>query len=124
MLEGLWTVEFRSSIGNTGYGTVVFDGKKALGGTAGYYFSGDYEIEGGALNASLRVFRFNDAMPSVFGPLETFELDLSGTVSEPRMIMSGRMVDHPAHKIAIICTRRIDSQAQDEETARAAEAAQ
>ena len=35
MLEGLWTLEFRSSIGNTGYGTVTFDGKKARRGTGG-----------------------------------------------------------------------------------------
>src|SRR5208282_1324808 len=55
MVEGLWTVEFRSSTGNTGYGTVVFDGKKAMGGTAGYYYFGDYQVEGDTLNASLRV---------------------------------------------------------------------
>jgi hypothetical protein len=108
MLEGLWTVEFRSSIGNTGYGTVVFDGKKAMGGTAGYYYFGDYEVEGNELSASLRVRRFNAGQVSVFGPLEAFELELSGTVTEPKMIMSGRMVDQPAHKIAIVCTKRED----------------
>ena len=46
MLEGLWTVEFRSSIGNTGYGTVTFDGRKARGGTAGYYYVGTYPHRG------------------------------------------------------------------------------
>ncbi len=109
MLEGLWTVEFRSSIGNTGYGTVVFDGKKAMGGTAGYYYFGDYQVEGDTLNASLRVHRFNAGMVSVFGPLEAFELQLSGTIGEPKMTMSGRMADQPALKIAIICTKREDN---------------
>ena len=60
------------------------------------------------MNASLRVRRFNAGLVSVFGPLEAFELQLSGTVSEPKMIMSGRMVDQPALKIAIICTNRDD----------------
>jgi hypothetical protein len=108
MLEGLWTVEFRSSIGNTGYGTVVFAGGKAMGGTAGYYYFGDYKVEADTLTASLRVRRFNSGQVSVFGPLETFELQLSGTVGEPRMIMSGRMVDRPDLKIAIVCTKRED----------------
>jgi T3SS negative regulator,GrlR len=108
MLEGLWTVEFRSSIGNTGYGTVTFDGKKARGGTAGYYYLGDYQIEGNILNVSLHVRRFNAGLVSVFGPLEAFEVQLTGTVSEPRMIMSGRMRDQPALKIAIVCTKRED----------------
>lgn len=108
MLEGLWTVEFRSSIGNTGWGTVVFDGRKAMGGTAGYYYFGDYQVEQNVLTASLRVHRFNVGLVSVFGPLEAFELQLTGTVSEPKMIISGRMVDHPALKIAIICIKRED----------------
>ncbi len=108
MLEGLWTVEFRSSIGNTGYGTVIFEGGKAMGGTAGYYYFGDYKVEGNTLTASLRVHRFNAGQLSVFGPLEAFELELSGTVSEPQMIMSGRMVGQAALKIAIVCTKRED----------------
>ena len=108
MLEGLWTVEFRSSIGNTGYGTVTFDGKKARGGTAGYYYVGDYQIEEGVMNALLRVRRFNTGLMSVFGPLEAFEVHLSGTVAEPKMIMSGRVVDQAALKVAIVCTKRED----------------
>ncbi|HUJ69685.1 MAG TPA: GrlR family regulatory protein [Syntrophorhabdales bacterium] len=117
MLEGLWTLEFRSSIGNTGYGTVTFDGKKARGGTAGYYYVGDYHVEGNTLNAALRVHRFNGGPVSVFGPLEAFELQLSGTVSEPKMVVSGRLVDHPALKIAIICTKREERQTGDGESA-------
>jgi hypothetical protein len=81
MLEGLWTVEFRSSIGNTGYGTVTFDGKKARGGTAGYYYVGNYQIEAGVMNVLLRVRRFNTGLVSVFGPLEEFEVQLSGSVN-------------------------------------------
>lgn len=105
-MEGLWTVEFRSSIGNTGYGTVVFDGRKAMGGTAGYYYFGGYQVEGNILTASLSVRRFNAQLVSVFGPLDAFELQLSGTVGEPKMIMSGRLHDQPALKIAIVCTKQ------------------
>ena len=108
-LEGLWTVEFRSSVGNTGYGTVVFDGKTAMGGTAGYYYSGDYQIAGNVLNVSLRVCRFNAGLASVFGPWEAFELQMLGTVNEPEMKMPGRMVGQPALKMAIICTKRKDN---------------
>ncbi len=118
MLEGLWTVEFRSSVGSTGYGTVVFQGKKAMGGTAGYYYFGDYDVEGDVLSGSLRVRRFNPGLVSVFGPLEAFELELSGTVSEPRMILSGRMVDRPALKIAIVFTKREDTYAEAREMSR------
>ena len=106
MIEGLWTVEFRSSIGGTGYGTVVFDGSRAMGGSAGYYYYGKYEIEGDVITGSLQVRRYNDSLVSVFGPLEEFELQLSGQVNESRMVLSGRVADRPAAKIVVVCTRR------------------
>jgi hypothetical protein len=108
MLAGLWTVEFRSSIGSTGYGTVTFDDRKARGGTAGYYYVGNYEIEKGVMHVLLRVRRFNTGVVSVFGPLEDFEVQLSGAVAEPKMIMSGRVVDRPTLKVAIVCVKRED----------------
>jgi hypothetical protein len=106
MIEGLWTIEFRSSLGNTGYGIVIFQGSRAMGGTSAYYFFGDYRIEGDTLVGSLRVQRFNESVESVFGKLENFDLKLSGTVDESKMIIAGRVVEHPDLKMAAICTKR------------------
>ena len=105
MVEGLWTLEFRSSIGNTGYGTVTLSEGRATGGTAGYFYMGRYRVEGDVLSASLKVRRFNEQNISVFGPLIEFELRLSGTVAEPRMILAGRVVSHPDLKIVVVCTK-------------------
>jgi len=39
MVEGLWTVEFRGSMGNSGTGVVILRDGKIGGGDAGYYDS-------------------------------------------------------------------------------------
>jgi hypothetical protein len=106
MIDGLWTLEFRSSIGNTGYGTVTLNGGNATGGTAGYYYIGTYTNEDGVLAASLRVIRFNEQVVSVFGPLKDFDLQLSGTVAESRMVLAGRVSGNQDLKIVVVCVKR------------------
>ncbi|MBW1649329.1 MAG: hypothetical protein JRJ44_01375 [Deltaproteobacteria bacterium] len=45
MYDGLWTVEFVATIHRYGNGVLVFNQNRLLGGDAGYYYSGKYNID-------------------------------------------------------------------------------
>ena len=47
--DGLWTVQFRSSLGLFGAGVVVITGKRLIGGDPGYYYDGKFTLENGNL---------------------------------------------------------------------------
>ena len=106
MLEGLWTAEFRSSSGLLGFGTVIFDSGRVMGGHGGYYYKGTYAIDGEIVTGKLRVQKYNPGYVSVFGPLDTFELQASGSANEALMVLTGFMVERPEMRVSIICTKR------------------
>jgi T3SS negative regulator,GrlR len=54
MLDGLWTAEFGSSTGMFGSGVAVFADGKILGGDNLYYYTGEYKLQGNALQATRR----------------------------------------------------------------------
>ena len=108
MVEGLWTVEFRSSLGLMGFGTVIFEGGRVVGGDGGYYYKGTYEISGESISGKLFVKKFNEGYNSVFGPVEAFNLQASGTASDSVMILLASAAELPNLKMSIVCTKRED----------------
>jgi hypothetical protein len=56
MMDGLWTAEFGSSTGGFSGGVVVLRDGKLMGGDAGYYYLGDYQIREKSFQATIQVF--------------------------------------------------------------------
>jgi hypothetical protein len=109
MVRGLWTVEFRSSIGLLGFGTVIFDDNgRVYGGDGGYYYKGMYEINGEEISGALKVQKYNPGYNSVFGPIETFNLSASGTAGDSVMVLLASVMELPGTRMSIVCTRRED----------------
>jgi hypothetical protein len=108
-MEGLWTIEFGSSEGVYGGGVVVFSGGKVLGGDAGYYYTGSYEMmDVDAFTATIQVKPFIDGIPSVFNTLrKDFTLNLTGRVKDAgHAIAQGRPEEMPEMDLGIVLTRR------------------
>ena len=78
-IEGDWDVEFRSA---TGQGDVlaVFEPERMFGGARGWFYSGEYQLNGGKITAHLRVPHYGEttAMASGQASGQPFELDLDG----------------------------------------------
>ena len=81
MYDGLWTVAFKTPIG-FGYGVVVLNNGKLLGGDAGYYYTGEYTIDGGSFQGVIDVIRFDGSSISVFGDIDEISLSFSGSINE------------------------------------------
>ena len=105
-VKGLWTVEFRSDTGSMGFGTVILDGGRIMGGDAGYYYLGKYEIAGNVIKGEVRVQKYNPGHVSIFGPLTTFNIKLSGGTAAPEMRLTGNVQEHPEMSLSLICTKR------------------
>jgi len=109
MLEALWSVEFESSAGYVGAGVVVFETSRIFGGDNQYYYTGKYDLQGGELNAYIKVTHYSEGSGSIFGTNEKeFELKLSGKVEQPVMTGRGSRIDNPNAQMNVRLTKRAE----------------
>lgn len=101
MRDGIYSVTFRSNRGEVGTGVVIFNGGKAYGGDAGYYYKGSVETDGEDATAHIEVTRHQQGQESIFGPLNQFTLHLSGTPSDEAFTLRGNVAEHPQFSISI-----------------------
>lgn len=80
MIDGLWTVEFFSSLGLSGNGVVILKDNRLLGGDIGYYYHGAYHLVDGTLTGNLTLTRYNKNIISVFGDTDELSFDFTGTL--------------------------------------------
>lgn len=108
MFDGLWTVEFSSTINRYGTGILIVNGNRLLGGDDGYYYSGTCKVTGNNIQATINVTRYNKDSISVFGNIDHYQLTLRGVTDEYRFIITGSIVDKPQIQIEVVGTKRED----------------
>jgi len=82
-MEGLWTAEFGSSTGVFSGGVVVLQDGRVMGGDGGYFYLGEYTLNGNALRASIEVQPFIENYQSVFRTANRkLTLDLVGSLQD------------------------------------------
>jgi len=91
MIEGLWTGEWDSTVlGQSGEGAGIFifrDGK-VYGGSARYYFFGEYAAGGdGQVSITLQISHYSGPPSGLLGPVEEGQISLSGTLSVDEMLL-------------------------------------
>jgi hypothetical protein len=107
-VEGLWTVEFGSSVGIFGGGVAVFQNGKVMGGDGGYFYLGSYQETGNTVRATVNVAPFISGYESVFKTVgRPFSLDLVATLTdENHAIGQGQVLAMPQLKLGLKLTRR------------------
>jgi hypothetical protein len=111
MDKGIYHVSFSSAAGSHGEGLAVVSDGAVNGGDPGYLYSGKFNTSGDQLSGRLAIKRWNTKIPSVFGPLGNFELDLSGTYVQANKSfkISGSVIGQPAMNIVIVGNYLSDS---------------
>jgi len=100
MIEALYGVEFESNMNDAGYGVVVLETERILGGDSSFVFVGNYKLENGIIKAEVKCTKFGD--------IDEFTLSLSGKPQRNEFILQGYMIENPAMKIGIKLTRRAE----------------
>ncbi len=100
--NGLWAIEFISTINLVGTGVLVLNDGRLLGGDEGFYYAGTYHITPpNEISAQLNVTRFNPNNISVFGDIDQFTLNFKGTVKDQDFEGIGTTTFNPTLKIRI-----------------------
>lgn len=108
MFDGLWTVEFISTINRYGSGVLIVNDFRLLGGDDGYYYSGTCNIADNKIQATINVIKFNPNSISVFGDIDHFQLILNGEINEYQFNAIGTIADKPQVQIKVVGTKRED----------------
>lgn len=90
LVDGLWTVEFATSLGQ-GSGVATFVDGNVLGGDSSYYYVGRYSASGSSIKARLTVMHYSGPMSNVFGPLREIQLEIDGAFSGDLIMARGHI---------------------------------
>jgi len=101
MQEGIYHVRFSSPQGTSGEGLAVIKAGSVNGGDGGYLYSGQLAATGDQVAGQLEIKQWNHAVPSIFGQLRKFKLDLKDSANGDTFAVSGGMAGQPNLKISI-----------------------
>lgn len=102
MQDGIYHVRFSSSVGSSGEGLIVVKQGSVNGGDSGYLYTGHFNVTGNAISGRLNIKRWNPGHVSVFGSLDNFDLQLSGSSNAGSTFnVSGGMPSQPSLSISI-----------------------
>jgi len=108
MFNGLWTIEFISTMNRFGAGVLVLDNGRLLGGDNGYYYLGNYEVKDNNIQGKVAITRFNKNIISVFGDVDQFSLSFAGQIKPDSVEAVASFDNKPDLKIRIICKKKVD----------------
>lgn len=104
-VNGLWTIEFATHFGR-GSGVAYFHDGLIHGGDHLYYYVGRYEQGPTGIRGTIEVRQYNSAGISVFGPIPSFVLGLTGAVRGD-LIMAQGTLDGPLHQSTTLKLTRV-----------------
>jgi len=109
MVEGLWTIEFISSLKFYGTGILVLHNSRLLGGDDAYYYDGSYSVHNSNINGRVDVTRYKRGGISVFGDFDHFSMTFEGRVMEGNHIDGvANVTGREGVGIKIICKKKVD----------------
>lgn len=108
MFNGLWTIEFISTMNCFGAGILVLNNGILLGGDNGYYYSGNYDVKDSNIRGTVAIIRFNKNVVSVFGDVDQFSLTFAGQIKQDSVEAVASFDNTPDLKIRIICKKKVD----------------
>jgi hypothetical protein len=107
MLEAMYGIEFVSNNNDGGYGVVIFETGRILGGDSSFVYVGSYEVKNCLVYADIKCTNDRN-LQSIFGDIEEFNLHLEGKPEHDEFIIQGHMIENPSMKIGVKLTRRAE----------------
>lgn len=109
MIEGIYSVSFKSNQNSFGSGIAVFTKEGQVGGgDDNYFYRGTLTVESTRVSGQIQVAHYQGQRNSIFGPLQRFNLNVSADIGGEIMILRGHVVEHPSMMIEIHCRKVSD----------------
>ncbi len=106
-VDGFWIAQF-SGTEVCGSGVVLFSNGKLFGGETGFYYIGTYESDGKIVKARVMIRNFDPAIPSGFGIIGDYEMDVSAMVQDDKIVGTAAIANQPQHSLGIRLTKKAD----------------
>jgi T3SS negative regulator,GrlR len=103
MLDGVFYLTFQSSMGVLGAGLAVLENGQIRGGDDSYLYSGWYkpEVNGVDFSGHVDVKYYQGDVGSIFGFLDSFQLNLSGSFTKGGLRAGGYVKGQPLYKMSL-----------------------
>jgi hypothetical protein len=98
-MEGLWHTHFTSGPAH-GDGMVVLHDGQILGGDPSHTYTGNYQVDGARLYATVRVTPFAAALAQE-NPEEPMTLFLTGSIAKDMATISGHPEEHTSMDVTV-----------------------
>ena len=105
VVDGFWIVQFTGTE-VYGSGAVVFSNGKVFGGETGFYYVGSYEVDGPTVKARVAIRNFDLSIPSGFGIVGDYEMDVSAMVQDNQIVGTAMIANEPRHSLGIRLTKK------------------
>ncbi len=104
MIDGLWSVQFESQLGQAEGGVLVFRCGEIFGGDDGHFYSGRYAVDAGTVSGEVEIKSYTciDATDFFVGNFDKRWLIFSGKVQRPTMKLTIR----PSHSLGVEITAK------------------
>jgi hypothetical protein len=101
MTSGIFFVQFSVGSTNVGAGLAVVSDGNVNGGDDTYLYRGHLDAYGQQVKAMIEVSHYRGPLNSVFGPLRSFSIELTGAADEQGFDVRGPIVGRPGPQIRI-----------------------
>jgi hypothetical protein len=98
--NGIYFVNFKSTMHDGMGGLVVVDSGRIHGGDTSYLYKGVYKLDGNIIKSSIQVEHYRGEQLSVFGPIKKFNLSLVGSSTGDSFELKGYLVEDPSMHFA------------------------
>jgi hypothetical protein len=107
MVDGFYLMQLETVQGSGG-GVIILSKSRVLGGDTGFYYLGQYDLQGQSLTARVSVRKFLNNVVSIFGIEGDYDVDLTATVEGN--VINGKAVipGHPEASLLVRLTKRSD----------------
>lgn len=89
MTAGIFFVNFSVGPNNIGHGLITISNGCINGGDESYLYQGHLDVYGGQAKVSVHITHYRGPLNSVFGALQSYTLNLSGTADEKNFNVQG-----------------------------------
>ncbi|NHB77983.1 GrlR family regulatory protein [Rhodobacter calidifons] len=111
-VEGLYWVQFESNLGLVGVGEIHVHDGVFRGKDDGYTYRGYLVRRGGCYFGKAVIIRTTPDALSIFGPVERFELELSGRFEGGELRFSGHVVGAEHLRLRFVLMRQVSFAAE------------
>ncbi len=110
MIDGLWSVQFESHLGEAEGGVLVFRSGEIFGGDDGHFYSGSYAVDADIVWGEVEIKSYTclDATDFFVSNLDERWLTFDGRIQQPTMKLTIRPSHSPDVEITARCMKIAD----------------